>query len=74
MWAFEENKVVPNVVAEKFGGSGAPKEASGTGNHQSMNNEVVDEREKVLLVEDHDVLGGSEMHNNTGPSSRSTEE
>ena len=65
---------MPNVVAEKIGGSGAPKEASGTGYHQSMNNEVVDEREKVLLVEDPDVLGGSEMHNITGPSSRSTEE
>ena len=65
---------MPNVVAEKIGGSGAPKESLGTGYHQSMNNEVGDEREKVLLVEDHDGLGGSEMHNNTGPSSRSTEE
>lgn len=58
---------------------GAPKEAPSAGSHhQSITNEAVDEREKGIAVEDHDMLGGSsEMHNHifSGPaSSRSIEQ
>jgi hypothetical protein len=58
------------VVADRIG---APKETpSAVAHHQSVTNEAVDEREKGIAVEDHDVLGGSsEMHNNifSGPAS-----